>query len=171
MGYIDPEYYTSFKLNDKSEVYSFGVVLLELLSAKPALDFRRGGDETGLVNFARVHIESGDLQVFLDESLLETFNDPSGSGRESLLEFGQLALKCAEMQSKARPSMKEVLTELLRMRNSQQGNTGDSDFEGDSEYYEDSHVIPSSQILSDSDAILFMQNEGHSVEMTNFSAS
>ena len=72
LGYIDPDYYTSFKLNDRSDVYSFGVVLLELLSAKPAIDFQRGGDDASLVNFARPHIESRDLEVLIDESLLET---------------------------------------------------------------------------------------------------
>jgi hypothetical protein len=72
---------------------------LELLSAKPAIDFQRGGDDTSLVNFARRNIEGRDLQVLIDESLLETYNDPSDSGKESLLEFGQLALRCAEMHS------------------------------------------------------------------------
>ncbi|CAM6111998.1 unnamed protein product [Calypogeia fissa] len=115
IGYIDPEYYTSYQLNGKSDVYSFGVVLLELISAKPPIDFHRGGENTGLVSFAKPYIESGDLQSFIDVALLETYNDAAGHGRKSILRVGRLAMKCLQMRSQDRPSMHNVWKELQNM--------------------------------------------------------
>lgn len=43
-GYCAPEYATSGKLTMKSDIYSFGVVLLELITGRKALDVSRGRD-------------------------------------------------------------------------------------------------------------------------------
>jgi serine/threonine protein kinase len=69
IGYIDPEYYISYQLTDKNDVSSFGVVLLEPILAKPALDFHRGGDKTGLVYFASSFVETEDLVGFIDSAV------------------------------------------------------------------------------------------------------
>ncbi|CAL9184837.1 unnamed protein product [Musa hybrid cultivar] len=45
LGYLDPEYYRNYQLTDKSDVYSYGVVLLELLTSQKAIDFNRGPDD------------------------------------------------------------------------------------------------------------------------------
>ncbi|KAK4736432.1 hypothetical protein R3W88_000129 [Solanum pinnatisectum] len=41
LGYLDPEYFCNYQLTDKSDVYSFRVVLLELLTSQNAVDFSR----------------------------------------------------------------------------------------------------------------------------------
>ncbi|CAM6087914.1 unnamed protein product [Calypogeia fissa] len=111
-GYMDPESFLTHRLTDKSDVYSFGVVLLELISAKPALDHRRPGDNSSLVNLARSFIESANLQEFIDPFLMETYRDPTHAGQESILNVGRLAMQCLDMYSRNRPSMIEVLMEL-----------------------------------------------------------
>ncbi|CAM6087911.1 unnamed protein product [Calypogeia fissa] len=113
-GYMDPESFVTHRLTDKSDVYSFGVVLLELISAKPALDHRRPGDNSSLVNLARSFIESANLQEFIDPFLMETYRDPTHAGQESILNVGRLAMQCLDMYSRNRPSMIEVLMELQK---------------------------------------------------------
>jgi serine/threonine protein kinase len=125
LGYIDPEYYTTYQLTDKSDVYSFGVVLLELIFAKPAIDFQRGGENASLVKYAKQYIRSGDLEPVIDECLLETYNDKAGNGKESILHVGRLAMQCTQIQSKARPSMREILKELQNLWLDLQGSCHD----------------------------------------------
>ncbi|CAM6098740.1 unnamed protein product [Calypogeia fissa] len=134
LGYIDPEYFTSYQLTDKSDVFSFGVVLLELISAKPALDFSRGGGDNSLVYLASPHIQSGDLQGFIDPALMETYNDLIGDGKECILNVGRLAMRCLDMRSKARPTMNQVLKELQNLCVELSGPLEDiSSFLGDQE--------------------------------------
>ncbi|KAJ1384880.1 Serine-threonine/tyrosine-protein kinase, catalytic domain [Sesbania bispinosa] len=48
LGYLDPEYYRNYQITDKSDVYSYGVVLLELLTSQKAIDFTRDQDDVNL---------------------------------------------------------------------------------------------------------------------------
>lgn len=54
LGYLDPDYYLNFQLTaDKSNVYSLGVVLLELLTGKKAIDFNIQEDDVNLVVYVK----------------------------------------------------------------------------------------------------------------------
>lgn len=175
LGYIDPEYYTSYKLTDKSDVYSFGVVLLELISAKQALDFRRRGDETSLVNLARPDVERGDLEEFIDPVLIETYRDPTHHGKESILNVGRLAMKCLDMRSKGRPSMKEVLNELQNFWLIYSGTFKnlDSINEDDSNDLGSSNALHLSNSFSGNSSTFSVQsaqeNDGSGIEMSSLS--
>ncbi|KAL0443199.1 UNVERIFIED_CONTAM: Receptor-like protein kinase BRI1-like 3 [Sesamum latifolium] len=52
-GYVPPEYYQSFRCTTKGDVYSYGVVLLELLSGKKPIDTLEFGDDNNLVGWAK----------------------------------------------------------------------------------------------------------------------
>ncbi|KAM7461220.1 hypothetical protein LguiA_029341 [Lonicera macranthoides] len=52
-GYCDLEYFLTHRLTKKSDVYSFGVVLFEVLSEKPALDFKFPKEQRSLMAWAQ----------------------------------------------------------------------------------------------------------------------
>jgi hypothetical protein len=158
-------------LNDKSDVYSFVVVLLELISGKPAVDSQRGVDDASLVNFAKSLIESGDLEALVDRSLLEVYNDPGGNGREYLLNFGRLALRCSDMQSKERPGMKDVLTELRILMCQLRGESEELSFssEDQSEYSLSSGIDASAAVLRRYSSSVLLQSAQTGAEMCNVS--
>lgn len=53
-GYCAPDYAMTGQLTFKSDIYSFGVVLLEIITGRRAIDNRRSGAETNLVSWVRV---------------------------------------------------------------------------------------------------------------------
>ncbi|KAK6802369.1 hypothetical protein RDI58_000149 [Solanum bulbocastanum] len=51
LGYLDREYFCNYQLIDKSDFYSFRVVLLELLTSQNAVDFSRDENSVNLVSY------------------------------------------------------------------------------------------------------------------------
>ncbi|GLU01581.1 hypothetical protein SLE2022_188840 [Rubroshorea leprosula] len=68
-GYVDPEYYECYHLTDKSDVYNFGVVLIELISARQAVDTNRHHFDINLANMAISRIQNQALHELVDPSL------------------------------------------------------------------------------------------------------
>ncbi|XP_048134206.1 U-box domain-containing protein 35-like isoform X3 [Rhodamnia argentea] len=99
--YIDPEYQQTGKLTTRSDVYSFGIMLLQIITARPAM---------GLSHHVRTAIEKGMLEEMLDPAVLDW-------PVEEALAFAKLALMCAELRKKDRPDLGTVvLPELNRLR-------------------------------------------------------
>ncbi|XP_021720015.1 U-box domain-containing protein 52-like [Chenopodium quinoa] len=99
--YIDPEYQQSGMLGVKSDVYSLGIVLLQLLTAKPPM---------GLAHQVEHYIEKGTFADILDQSV------PDWPVEEAL-SLAKVAIQCAELRRKDRPDLeKVVLPELERLR-------------------------------------------------------
>ncbi|KAL5976593.1 hypothetical protein ACLOJK_020926 [Asimina triloba] len=107
LGYLDPEYYRNYQLTDKSDVYSYGVVLLELLTSQRAIDFGRDQDDVNLAMFVQ---QRGVMEV-VDGRLLEG-EQAGGMVARSMEAFGELALACLRERKGERPSMKEAVQEL-----------------------------------------------------------
>ncbi|XVF74923.1 hypothetical protein PTKIN_Ptkin13bG0149100 [Pterospermum kingtungense] len=100
--YIDPEYQQTGMLGVKSDVYSLGILLLQLITAKPPM---------GLSHHVERAIEKG---TFLTEMVDPAVPDWPA---EETLSFAKLALQCAELRRKDRPDLgKQVLPELCRLR-------------------------------------------------------
>ncbi|CAM6094754.1 unnamed protein product [Calypogeia fissa] len=115
MGYLDPEYYTTFKLTDRSDVYAFGVVLLELLTAKPPIV-----NGKFIVREVNTALERGGLagvRTLLDPALEEL---PDAD----LEAFLKIALKCVEEISDDRDSIAEVVTQLENLGSHSHPNVG-----------------------------------------------
>uniref|UniRef100_A0A2N9HSZ7 Protein kinase domain-containing protein n=1 Tax=Fagus sylvatica TaxID=28930 RepID=A0A2N9HSZ7_FAGSY len=105
-GYIAPEYAHTTRVNEKVDVFSFGVVLLELATGRKA---NHGGEHTSLAEWAWRHIQEGNPVVdALDEEVREN------SYLEKMCCVFTLGIICTGTQPSTRPSMKEVLQVLLQ---------------------------------------------------------
>ncbi|RDX81659.1 putative leucine-rich repeat receptor-like protein kinase, partial [Mucuna pruriens] len=105
MGYLDPEYYTSQQLTEKSDVYSYGVLMLELITAKKPIE--RG---KYIVKVVRSEIDKAK-----DLYGLEKILDPTiglGSTLKGFEMFVNLAMKCVEDSRPDRPTMNDVVKEI-----------------------------------------------------------
>ncbi|KAK9270885.1 hypothetical protein L1049_026471 [Liquidambar formosana] len=112
-GYAAPEYVaTGFHtclghLYVKSDVYGFGVVLLEMLTGLLALDTNRPGGEHNLVEWTKPSLsDKKKLKKIMDPRLQEQYPLKGAS------QAAQLVIKCLESDPKNRPSMEEVLETL-----------------------------------------------------------
>ncbi|XP_056172457.1 probable LRR receptor-like serine/threonine-protein kinase At1g06840 [Syzygium oleosum] len=99
-GYLDPEYFLTHKLTEKSDVYSLGIVFLELLTGMQPISHGRN-----IVREVLQACQSGSMFSIIDRSM-----GPYPS--ECIKKFMALALKCCEDQTKGRPTMLEVVREL-----------------------------------------------------------
>lgn len=94
----------------KSDVYGFGVVLLELLSGLRALDTKRPSGRQNLVEWAKPCLSSKRKLSTIMDARMEGQYSPKAA-----LQAAQLALKCIETEPKCRPSMKDVVDALERI--------------------------------------------------------
>ncbi|KAF8010502.1 hypothetical protein BT93_J1205 [Corymbia citriodora subsp. variegata] len=99
-GYLDPEYFLTHKLTDKSDVYSLGVVFLELLTGMQPISHGKN-----IVREVNMAYQSGTTFSIVDGSM---GSYPS----ECVEKFLMLALKCCQDETDARPSMADVVREL-----------------------------------------------------------
>ncbi|KAJ0736028.1 putative protein kinase RLK-Pelle-LRR-I-1 family [Helianthus annuus] len=119
--YLDPEYKNTGKLKKESDIYSFGVVLFEVLCGRLAYDEIYGGG--GLPSVARQRFNEGTLKGMVDPKLMEADEIISmlrgGVNQDSLETFSKIAHQClAETQSR-RPTMEVIIKELEKALNFQ----------------------------------------------------
>ncbi|MQL96394.1 hypothetical protein Taro_029069 [Colocasia esculenta] len=102
-GYVPPEYYQSFRCSTKGDVYSYGVVLLELLTGRQPTDSADFGDNN-LVGWVKQHTKLRISDVFDSELLKE---DPALE--LELLEHLKIACACLDDRPMRRPTMVKVM--------------------------------------------------------------
>lgn len=102
--------YTTTK-SKESDVYSYGVVLLELLARKKALDPSFIG-EIDIVSWVRsVWSNTGEIEKIVDSSLMEEFLH--SDIMEQVIDVFVVALRCTEKEPSKRPTMRDVVRQLL----------------------------------------------------------
>ncbi|CAL4891007.1 unnamed protein product [Urochloa decumbens] len=102
LGYLAPEYAIRGQLTKKADVYSFGVLLLEIVSGRCHTDPRLPLDEQFLLEKVWTLYESGDLDSIIDRTLKRDFDTEEA---RRLLKIG---LMCTQDSPKIRPSMSMV---------------------------------------------------------------
>ncbi|XP_057966726.1 proline-rich receptor-like protein kinase PERK15 [Malania oleifera] len=106
-GYVAPEYAMTGHLLVKSDVYSYGVVLLELLTGRKPVDMSQPSGQENLVTWAR--------PILRDKDRLEELADPRLGGKypkEDFVRVCTIAAACVASEANQRPTMGEVVQSL-----------------------------------------------------------
>lgn len=106
MGYLAPEYVQYGKATEKTDVFSFGVVLLEICSGRRPIEKQLSVDSGGMVNLV-----DWVWNLYSDNKLLEAA-DPRLNGEfdgDEMLRLLLVGLSCVNPNSGERPSMRRVL--------------------------------------------------------------
>ncbi|KAL6006234.1 Proline-rich receptor-like protein kinase perk1 [Asimina triloba] len=109
-GYLAPEYASSGKLTDKSDVFSFGVMLLELITRRRPFDSTQTFMEDSLVDWARPLLTRA-----LEDHNYDGLVDPRLQGQFNVNEMAQMiasAAACIRHSARRRPRMSQVVRAL-----------------------------------------------------------
>ncbi|KAJ7976859.1 putative Receptor protein kinase CLAVATA1 [Quillaja saponaria] len=106
-GYIAPEHGQLGIDNTKTDIYTFGVLLLELLTGRKPFDDSRPREEQSLVKWAssRLH-DSDSLDKMVDPGIRKTF------APKALSHFADIISLCVQPQMEFRPPMSEIVESL-----------------------------------------------------------
>ncbi|KAK6783826.1 hypothetical protein RDI58_017280 [Solanum bulbocastanum] len=110
-GYAAPEYVMTGHLTAKSDVFSFGVVLLEILTGRRSMDKKRPSGEQNLVAWAKPYLADKRKFYQLVDPRLELNYSLKG-----VQKISQLAYICLSRDSKSRPSMDEIVKALTPLQ-------------------------------------------------------
>ncbi|XP_051134872.1 receptor-like protein kinase [Andrographis paniculata] len=114
IGYMAPEKAFSTRSSKESDVYAYGVVVLEVMTRKSLCDPLFGGS-VDMVEWVRsVWQETEDIEAIVDSKLVDEFIDSSCSSsiKEQAKDVVVLALWCTEKDPTRRPSMRDVVNRL-----------------------------------------------------------
>ncbi|KAJ6849116.1 calmodulin-binding receptor-like cytoplasmic kinase 3 [Iris pallida] len=109
-GYLDPEYLRTYKLTPKSDVFSFGILLIEILTARRPVEMKRHPNERVTIRWAFKNYNEGNVMTIVDPMLKEAVDG------EVVMRMLSLAFQCAAPTRADRPSMKEVGEQLWEIR-------------------------------------------------------
>ncbi|XP_052619646.1 uncharacterized protein LOC111921387 isoform X1 [Lactuca sativa] len=150
--YLDPEYDKTGRLKNETDIYSFGVVLFEMLSGRFANDpIYTKEDINGIAPVARRRFNEGTIKEMVDPRLLEEthetiFNPNKGPDQDSLDAFSKIAYQCVAETQVERPTA-EVIVKKLEEALSFQENSKENikisldDIKSATRNFSDDHLI------------------------------
>ncbi|XP_065626384.1 receptor-like protein kinase At3g21340 [Quercus suber] len=104
-GYVDPEYSSSYRLTEKSDVYGFGVVLLKIITSRPVIE-KFADENIHISQWVSFMLAQGDIINIVDPRLQGAFN------MNSAWKAVEIAMLCVSSTSTTRPTMSQVVAEL-----------------------------------------------------------
>ncbi|KAJ0255064.1 Protein kinase like protein [Hirschfeldia incana] len=108
-GYLAPEYFQHGKISDKTDVYAFGVVLLELITGRKPIEPRRSSGEGNLVVWAKPLLDRGIEAI---EELLDPRLRCTGKNLVYMERMIRAAAACVINEESRRPGMEKIVTIL-----------------------------------------------------------
>ncbi|XP_073045353.1 protein kinase STUNTED-like [Primulina eburnea] len=102
-GYLAPEYFMHGKLDQKIDVYAFGVVLLELLSGRKPIDNGHPTGQESLVMWARHILKKGDISELRDPDLVSDYDN------DQVEKIVSAATLCIRDSPQSRPEISFIL--------------------------------------------------------------
>lgn len=105
-GYLAPEYAQTGQVSDKADIYSFGVVLVELVTGRKAVDINRPKGEQCLTEWARPLLEENAISKLVDPRLNGCYLEIEVQG------MIHAASLCIQRDPQSRPRMSQVLRML-----------------------------------------------------------
>ncbi|KAG6775111.1 hypothetical protein POTOM_018537 [Populus tomentosa] len=107
-GYLAPEYASTGKLTTKSDVYSYGVVLLQLLTGRKPVDTKQPSGEHVLVSWALPRLTNRDKVVeMVDPAMQDQYS------KKDLIQVAAIAAVCVQPEADYRPLMTDVVQSLI----------------------------------------------------------
>ncbi|KAK9938423.1 hypothetical protein M0R45_015164 [Rubus argutus] len=125
-GYCAPEYALTGQLTTKSDIYSFGVVFLEIITGRRVIDNNRPTEEQNLVTWAQ--------PLFKDRRKFTLMADPLLEGKypiKGLYQALAVAAMCLQEEAATRPLISDVVTALEFLSVDNLGEGGDGNVETD----------------------------------------
>ncbi|KAK1360263.1 Protein kinase domain-containing protein [Heracleum sosnowskyi] len=102
-GYLAPEYAESGQITEKADVYSFRVVLVELVTGRKAVDLDRPRGQQCLTEWARPLLEENTIDELVDPQLMDKYSE------EEVYCMLQAASLCISRDPQSRPRMSQVI--------------------------------------------------------------
>uniref|UniRef100_A0A803PX60 Protein kinase domain-containing protein n=2 Tax=Cannabis sativa TaxID=3483 RepID=A0A803PX60_CANSA len=112
IGYLDPCYTTSSKLSTKNDVFSFGVLVLEILSGRKAMEISNKTTSTDIREWALPLIEKRQWNELYDKRI--PFPNGGDDVARGLKELAYVAASCVSLDEDCRPCMIDVVDGIIR---------------------------------------------------------
>ncbi|XP_058771760.1 BRASSINOSTEROID INSENSITIVE 1-associated receptor kinase 1-like [Vicia villosa] len=108
IGHIAPEYLSTGKSSEKTDVFGYGVMLLELITGQRAFDLARlaNDDDVMLLDWVKGLLKDKKLETLVDAELMGNYDD------DEVEQLIQVALLCTQGSPMERPKMSEVVRML-----------------------------------------------------------
>jgi serine/threonine protein kinase len=112
-GYMAPEWFLNLPITEKSDIFSYGMVLLELVGGRKNLNLAMGSEDGWYFPaWAVKQAESGDIVSVIDKQLLEEVKDNYAIATESMKRLIHVAFWCIQENASSRPAMSTILLML-----------------------------------------------------------
>ncbi|XP_038892715.1 protein NSP-INTERACTING KINASE 2-like isoform X2 [Benincasa hispida] len=107
VGHIAPEYLSTGQSSEKTDVFGYGILLLELITGQRALEFGKAANQKGaMLDWVKKIHQEKKLEILVDKDLRSNYD------RIELEEMVQVALLCTQYLPTTRPKMSEVVRML-----------------------------------------------------------